>query len=303
MQDAITEMLRDDMRGEHQAIVQYLRHAYALGETTMAFEIEAIAREEMRHLDWLADLIVGLGGDPTMERAPVDVTEAPVAQQMLKDVLLEEGGIAQYRAHMDAIENEQVRLVLSRITHDEEAHRAKFASLAEEAAGLPASPAPAGGPPKRLGSILNQGVRHEYTVTLQYLYHSFVSTDKDLAQEFQNVAINEMQHIGWLSEAVEGAGGEPDLNHTPLALTRDPEEMLEADIAAEREVTRDYTKQLEEIEDPKLQVLVERIRDHEIYHDATFTNLLEEVEATEQHDEPEPTTAPSIPSVGSLINE
>ena len=49
--EEIIAMLNEDLRGEHAAIVQYLRHAYSMGEGEMACEIEAIAREEMRHLD------------------------------------------------------------------------------------------------------------------------------------------------------------------------------------------------------------------------------------------------------------
>ena len=55
---AIVELLNADLRDEHAAIVQYLQHAYAIGEGEEAGEIEAIAREEMRHLDWLAEAIV-----------------------------------------------------------------------------------------------------------------------------------------------------------------------------------------------------------------------------------------------------
>ena len=53
--DKTIALLNQDLEGEHGAIVQYLSHAYAMGEGEMACEIEAIAREEMRHLDWLAD--------------------------------------------------------------------------------------------------------------------------------------------------------------------------------------------------------------------------------------------------------
>ena len=48
---------------------------------------------------------------------------------------------------------------------------------------------------------------------LQYLYHSFVAEGKELAEELQNAAINEMQHMGWLSEAIQERGGDPDMNH------------------------------------------------------------------------------------------
>jgi bacterioferritin len=315
MQEQAIEMLRQDMMGEHQAIVQYLLHAYAMGEIPLAFEVEAIARDEMRHLDWLADLITELGGEPTMERIPPDLAPGTVSEQMLKDVQAEQTAIDQYRAHMEAIEDPHVRLMLARIVHDEMAHKAQFTSFVEEAAGLPASESngiPATEDGARLEDILNQGVRHEYTVTLQYLYHSFVAKDKDLAEEMQNVAINEMQHIGWLAEKLQGKGGKPDMNHVGLVLTSDPEKMLKADIAAERKVTQAYTQQLPEIKDPSVKRLVERIRDHEIYHDAQFGDLLEEVEAEEEsakaappcaEEKPAPKAPPPIPSVGSLIDQ
>ena len=61
-------LLNHDLEAEHGAIIQYLTHAYAMGEGEMACEIEAIAREEMRHLDWLTETIVKLGGIPSLER-------------------------------------------------------------------------------------------------------------------------------------------------------------------------------------------------------------------------------------------
>ncbi len=51
----IIRLLNYDLENEHGAIIQYLTHAYAMGEGELACEIEAIAREEMRHFDWLAE--------------------------------------------------------------------------------------------------------------------------------------------------------------------------------------------------------------------------------------------------------
>ena len=53
--DKIIALLNQDLEGEQAAVIQYLVHAYAMGEGEMACEIEAIAREEMRHFDWLAE--------------------------------------------------------------------------------------------------------------------------------------------------------------------------------------------------------------------------------------------------------
>jgi bacterioferritin len=278
----IIELLRKDMAGEQQAIIQYLFHAYALGEGEVAAEIEAIAREEMYHLDWLADAIVELGGEPNMQRDPVDFGQAAPPKQLLKNVGLEQMAIDQYRAHIEMIEDPSLQRLLSRILHDELDHKGQFEHLAEKLAAEAAA-APEGhegepqAPSERLAAILNGGIRHEYSVVLQYLYHSFVAENSEVAEQLQNTAINEMQHMGWLAEELAGSGGTPEMEHGELFLTHDVEANLAADIAVEQEVTRDYTSQLSEIDDPGLQHLVKRIRDHEIFHDALFKDLLAEV--------------------------
>jgi len=114
-----------------------------------------------------------------------------------------------------------------------------------------------------------------------------------------------MQHLGWLSEALMERGGDPNMSHTPLALTKDPAAMLGADIAVEREVTKDYTAQMTEVEDAEVKQLLGYIRDHEVYHEALFSDLLDEIKKEQapqpSSDQPEPPK--TIPSVGSLKGE
>ena len=69
----LIDMLNADIASEHGAIVQYLTHAYAIGEGEVACEIEGIAREEMRHLDWLAETVVDLGGTPSLSRGKMRI--------------------------------------------------------------------------------------------------------------------------------------------------------------------------------------------------------------------------------------
>ena len=310
----IIAMLYEDLKGEHMAIVQYLLHAYAMGEMPLAFEIEAIAREEMRHFDWLSELIVELGGKPSVERAKLLGVVENAADNMRFDVQAEQGGIALYRQHIAAIDDQHIRLVLSRILSDEESHLADFAKFVGEAEQMAAASATASAegsgakPPVRIWEILDEGVRHEYSVILQYLYHRYLMPDCEVGNELEMQAINEMQHLGWLAEKLKGAGGKPAIEHTPLALEGSPADMLEADIAAERAVTATYSQQIPEIEDPALKTLVTRIRDHEIYHDKLFSTLLEKMEAEEEKAE-QPSTEPCQPStpqppaVGSLLGQ
>jgi bacterioferritin len=277
----VIAMLNEDIRGEHAAIVQYLRHAYAMEEGELACEIEAIARDEMRHLDWLSETVAELGGDPTLERGDMTLGGNSITQWMERNVGLEQDAIALYEQHIAAIEDPKIKRLLRRIVSDEEAHRHDFEHFVEKTqkTGMePIAPLekPAGKPTK-MADMLNWGVRHEYTVILQYLYHSFVTPNEEVSEEMQDQAINEMQHLGWLAEELTESGGVPDMEETGVDQSKDTADMLRADIAVEREVTREYTRQIEEVEDPDLKRLITRIRDNEIYHDEVFSDLLEEL--------------------------
>ncbi|MGI6368441.1 MAG: ferritin-like domain-containing protein [Anaerolineae bacterium] len=277
---AIIEMLRADMRGEHQAIIQYLNHAYSLEWAGVASSIEAIAREEMRHLDWLAKAIVALGGDPDLVRDEPDLGAAGPGEQMLKDVALEQQSIDQYRAHMEAIEDPELLRLLARIVHDELVHQDQFRDLAEKVAAAMAEPSePA---PERLEAILNAGVEHEYTVILQYLYHGWVSPDCEEQKQLEDAAINEMQHMGWLAEGLQEEGTQASFAHHPPFISRDPIANLEADVDIEDEVTRMYSTQAPEVGSEELKSLIQRIRDHEIYHADVFRSLLRQARARKE---------------------
>ncbi len=103
--DEIIALLNQDLEGEHGAIIQYQTHVYAMGEGEMACEIEAISRDEMRHLDWLAETIVELGGTPSLERGSMRMGGDSVVDWMGNDVLLEVGALNQYTEHIKAIDD------------------------------------------------------------------------------------------------------------------------------------------------------------------------------------------------------
>ncbi|MCJ7668570.1 MAG: ferritin-like domain-containing protein [Anaerolineae bacterium] len=280
MSEKVIALFNEDIKGEHMAIVQYLRHAYALGEGAMACEIEAIAREEMRHLDWLSEKIVELGGKPTLERAEIDLGGTAPGEWLRRDVKAEEDAIIMYKEHIEAIDDPEMKRLLRRILSDEEAHRAAFSHMVEKLERGKIAPEGTLLAEKRDKTIdmLNWGIRHEYTVILQYLYHSYLTPDEEVSLELQDQAINETQHLGWLAEGMTETGGSPEIEETGVDRSEETVDMLQADVAVEREVTKEYTRQIKEVEDPGLKRLLTRIRDHEIYHDQLFTDLLEGLE-------------------------
>jgi bacterioferritin len=273
----IINLLNKDLEGEHGAIIQYLTHAYAMGEGEMACEIEAIAREEMRHLDFLAETIVELGGVPSLKRGKMRMGGKAVAEWMGNDVLLEGDAVKQYKEHIKAISDPKIKRLLRRILSDEESHRGDFEHFVVKAKKEGAKDI-RGKRKDKTAKALNWGIEHEYTVILQYLLHSYLTPNEEAKEELEDQAINEMQHLGWLAEELVDGGGNPKIEHTKVDRSTRTADMLRADIKIEKEVTKAYDRAAKEVKEKKLKQLLRRIRDHEIYHTEVFTDLLKEEE-------------------------
>jgi bacterioferritin len=273
----IIDLLNQDLKGEHAAIIQYLVHAYAMGEGEMACEIEAIAREEMRHFDWLAETIVSLGGTPSIERGNMRMVGEAVPDWMKNNVLQEEDGIALYEEHIKSIDDSKIKRLLQRILSDERSHKGDFEHFVNKAQREGAKDL-RGSRQDRVVQVLNWGIEHEYTVILQYLLHSYTTPNEDVKKEMEDQAINEMQHLGWLSEEMVDKKGSPKIEHTEVDKSTETADMLRADIKIEKKVAAEYDRAAKEIEEPDLKELLTRVRDHEIYHADVFEDLLKEEE-------------------------
>ena len=273
--DEIVALLNQDLEGEHAAIIQYLTHAYAMGEGEMACEIEAIAREEMRHFDWLARAVVELGGTPSIERGEMRTGGESVTSWMNNNVLQEEDAINTYKEHIDAIDDHKIKRLLQRILSDEESHHGDFKHFVEKALREDTKDL-RGNQQDKIIRVLNWGIAHEYTVILQYLLHSYMTSNKEVKKEMEDQAINEMQHLGWLSEKLVDEKGTPEIEHSKVDQSTRTADMLRADIKIEREVAAEYDRAASESEEPDLKKLFTRLRDHELYHAAVFSDLLKE---------------------------
>jgi len=275
--DKIIALLNQDIEGEHAAVIQYLVHAYAMGEGEMACEIEAIAREEMRHFDWLAETIVSLGGTPSLERGDMRTGGEAVPDWMKNDVLLEKDAITLYEEHIKAIDDPKIKRLLRRILSDEKSHQGDFEHFVNKAQKEGARDL-RGSRQDKVTQALNWGIEHEYTVILQYLLHSYMTPNGDVKEEMEDQAINEMQHLGWLSEEMVDKKSSPKIEHTEVDKSTKTADMLRADIKIEKKVAAEYDRAAKEIEEPDLKELLIRIRDHEIYHADVFEDLLKEEE-------------------------
>ena len=269
----VIALLNQDLEGEQAAIIQYLVHAYAMGEGEMACEIEAIAREEMRHFDWLAETIVGLGGTPSIKRGDMRAGGKSVSAWMQNDVLQERDAIVMYEEHIKTIANPKIKRLLRRIVSDEKSHQGDFAHFVDKARKESLTDL-RGSRQDKVVKTLNWGIEHEYTVVLQYLIHSYMTPKEDVKEEMQDQAINEMQHLGWLAEELVGKKGTPRIEHKKVDKSTKTADMLRADITVEKKVAAKYDRAAKETKEPGLKELLKRIRDHELYHADIFSDLL-----------------------------
>ncbi len=271
----IIALLNMDIENEHGAIIQYLTHAYAIGEGELACEIEAIAREEMRHLDFLAEKVIEMGGTLSLTRGKMRMKGTSVADWIKNDVLLEQDAIDPYREQIKIIKDKDLNRLLKRILSDELAHHEQFKNFINKAIKEELCDR-RGKKNDAVARFLNWGIQHEYTVILQYLLHSYMAKDTTIKKELEDQAINEMQHMGWLAEELVGLKGFPNTEHAKVFKSKAMSKMLATDIKIEQQVTAEYSRAVKEvIEDNKLKKLIERIRDHEIYHTELFNKLMD----------------------------
>lgn len=325
------ETLQDSLRWVHAGIVQLMSHAYRIHDLQSLHALEGIARQEMRHFKWLSELVVKLGGNPTLERAPVYQEAASPLVWLGRDVSLIEAAIARYRLAMDTFADPEVHRLFDRLVADEEDHRAKLLELVDYWRDQPEPDAPTElghmephGEKAQTHGFLDFAIQHEYAVILQYLHHAFLMEDQRVSRDLEEIAIEEMRHLGWLSEKMVERGGCPFWQADRLELTEDPIRMLELDQAREIEVEADYQEMTAAMADPEIRKLFDRIGDHEKYHagiigemitrlkaqhDAVATSGLPAVAAAAPVDTPEPVAAavPTPPAprrvctVGSLL--
>ena len=124
--EEIIRLLNEDFVGEIEATMIYVRNAFIMDRCDPSRVTEEIAVDEMRHMWWLADLIVKRGGKPSMEHKELDFGGEDLKSQLERQIALETEGIERYKQQIDAINDAEVVGVLKHILDEEKRHRKEF---------------------------------------------------------------------------------------------------------------------------------------------------------------------------------
>ena len=133
--EKVIELLNYDISHEIEAILTYLRHTFVLHDENCKISRRAqeIAIDEMRHMEWLSEWVVELGGTPTIEHMELKLPEKTAAEMMRRNVELEKQAIADYQKHIEMVEAPKLKRLLGKIKFEEEDHLEEFRESMEEA--------------------------------------------------------------------------------------------------------------------------------------------------------------------------
>ena len=130
----IIKLLNEDFVFEIEATLIYVRNAFIMKECDPSRVTEAIGIDEMRHMNWLADLIVKRGGKPSMEHKVLDFGGDDLKGMLEKQTALESGAVDRYKRHIEMIgdADREVVGVLKHILDEEKRHRKEFKERLEK---------------------------------------------------------------------------------------------------------------------------------------------------------------------------
>lgn len=124
--EELIRILNMDFVRELEASMIYVRNSFLMKPCDPSRVTEAISVDEMRHMWWLADLIVNRGGKPTMEHKELDFGGDDLKGQLERQIKLESEGIELYTKQIAEIDDEEVVGVLKHILDEEKRHRKEF---------------------------------------------------------------------------------------------------------------------------------------------------------------------------------
>jgi bacterioferritin len=119
-------LLNEAFVHEIEATMLYVRNAFIMPQCDPSRVTEAIAVDEMRHMNWLADLIVKRGGKPSMEHKELDFGGDDLRSQLENQVVHETEAIEMYKRQIGLIDDAEVVGVLKHILDEEKRHRKEF---------------------------------------------------------------------------------------------------------------------------------------------------------------------------------
>lgn len=158
--------------------------------------------------------------------------------------------------------------------------------------------------PEQIVALFNHNVSLEHGAIFQYLTHAYAIGEAGVGAEILNIARTEMRHMKYFAGLIAELGGTVTLER-PNVLVRagSLEEMMRLGVEAEGDAIRDYSSQLERIDHPGAQRILERVILDEQFHQTQFADFEAEVRELAQQATYPKGGAPADPALVALLQE
>jgi bacterioferritin len=130
-QDKVVQTLNWGIEHEYTVILQYLIHSYMTPNEDVKKEMEDQAINEMQHLGWLAEELVGKEGTPMIEHTKVD-RSTRTTDMLRADIKIEKKVAAEYDRAAKETKEPDLKGLLTRIRDHELYHVDVFNDLLKE---------------------------------------------------------------------------------------------------------------------------------------------------------------------------
>ena len=103
----------------------------------------------------------------------------------------------------------------------------------------------------RMIELLNEDLAGEYQAVIAYTVYSQTlkgAVYMDIARELELHAVEELQHAIKIAKQIDYLGGMPGVTPKPVKTSKDPVEMLRADLENERETIGRYRQRIQQAE-------------------------------------------------------
>jgi bacterioferritin len=316
---ALIDMLNQDLADEHVSITRYLIHAYQAGEDTpLGSMMLSMAREEMWHMDWLADVIGEMGAEPDMKQGVYPHDPTSNASLLRSYIEWEDNLVEAYAAQAEQVDSPEIKRVLMQESKESGIHSQRFAKMLEKLGPEGEEPLvyeDTGAFSPEMVKRMRSEMKAEYRLVLQHLRHAFVFEEESCpaSSGLELTAMRHMKHLSHFAEELAESGHELDFVHPTIDVSQSIEAALKSDLElteAARQSFIDLSQKSELGEHTGLKIEVDHMILQEQFLAATVEELLEEAaelenepEATEEAQEGADDDATDTFTVGSLIKK
>jgi bacterioferritin len=126
-----TDILNWGIEHEYTVVLQYLLHSYIAKNEEMKKEMQDQAVNEMQHMGWLAEEMVGGKGTPRLEHMGVDKS-VKMSDMLKADIKIEKEVAAEYDRAAREVADAGLKKLLTRIRDHEVYHADVFSDLLKE---------------------------------------------------------------------------------------------------------------------------------------------------------------------------